>query len=275
MVDFSSVLIQIEDFILPFLLDVVGAVIILIAGYVVAGWMARRVRRVSESTDKIDITLVPVLVQTTRAFILILTLLAVLGQFGVQTASIIAVLGAAGLAIGLALQGTLSNVAAGIMLLMLRPFRTGDAVMIGGTTGVIDAIGMFTTEMHTFDNIAVVMPNSQVWGSEIQNFTKYETRRLTLTIGIGYSDDVDKAMDTLKEIIDKDERILRDPEPFLAVESLGDNAVNILVRAWAKTSDLSSVKFDLTRSVKVVFDEKGISFPYPQREIRLVKDEAL
>lgn len=273
MKDLNSLIGQAQDFIIPFLLDVVGAILILTAGYIVAGWTAKRVRRVTERTDKIDITLIPVLVQTVRALILILTLLAVLGQFGVQTASIIAVLGAAGLAIGLALQGTLSNVAAGIMLLILRPFRTGDAVTIGGTSGVIDAIGMFTTELHTFDNVGIVMPNSQVWGSEIKNMSMYDTRRMSLTIGIGYNDDVDKAMSTLKELIAEDRRILSDPEPLVAVESLGDNSVNLLVRVWTVSGDLWSCRYDFMKRVKQVFDEKGISFPYPQREIRLIKED--
>src|SRR6056297_1545761 len=161
-------------------LSIIGAVLILFIGWTIAGWASRKTVKKATDSEKIDETLIPILGQTVRILLLVVTILAVLNQFGVETASIIAVLGASALAIGLALQGTLSNVAAGAMLLILRPFKVGDAVSIGGTTGIVDSIGLFTTEMHTFDNIGVSMPNSRVWGNEIQNLNKFDTRRVDM-----------------------------------------------------------------------------------------------
>jgi small conductance mechanosensitive channel len=212
---------------------------------------------------------VPVLSKVTKIFVLIVTLLAVLGQFGVETTSIVAVLGASALAIGLALQGTLSNVASGVMLLTLRPFSVGDAVSIAGTSGVVDSIGLFTTEMHSFDNIGISIPNSKVWGSEIRNMNRFDTRRVDMQVGIGYEDNMDKAMKVIKEVLDSDDRVLSEPEPLIAIAELGDSAVVINVRPWAKTSDVWPLRFDFTKKVKERFDEEDISFPFPQRDVHL------
>ncbi len=195
-----------------------------------------------------------------------------LSKFGVQTASILAVLGTIGLAIGLALQGTLSNIASGFMLLVLRPFNVGDAVDIGGTSGVVDEIGLFVTEMHTFDNIAVTMPNSRVWGNELKNFSYNDTRRVDLEIGISYEDDIDKAMNVIKEILNADERVMAEPEPLLAVGSLGDNAVVLFVRPWTATANVWPLRYDLTKKIKQRFDEEDISFPFPQRDVHLYQE---
>lgn len=253
-------------------LSVIGAVVILMIGWTAANWAARKVQAKTTRTKKVDNTFVPVLAQTTRAFIIIVTLLAVLGQFGVETTSIVAVLGAAGLAVGLALQGTLSNVAAGAMLLVLRPFKVGDAVEIGGTLGVVDSIGLFITEMHTFDNIGVSMPNSKVWGNEIKNLTRFNTRRVNLEFGIGYSDDMDKAIRLIKEILDEDERVLKEPEPLIAINNLGDSSVDIRVWPWALTKDVWPLRYDITKKVKERFDANGISIPFPQRDVHLFNE---
>ncbi|NBC26409.1 MAG: mechanosensitive ion channel [Bacteroidetes bacterium] len=253
-------------------MSLIGAIAILIVGYIVAGWAAKKVRKSATKSGKFDETLVPILAQTTKVIILIITLLAVLGQFGVQTASIIAILGAAGLAVGLALQGTLSNVAAGMMLLILRPFKVGDAVDIAGTVGVVDEIGLFTTDMHTFDNIGVTMPNSIVWGQEIQNLSRFDTRRVDMEFGIDYSDDMDKAIKLIKEVLAEDDRILPEPETLIAVSSLGDSAVSIRVRPWAKTSDVWPLYYDLTKRMKEKFDENDVSFPFPQRDVHLFQN---
>lgn len=253
-------------------LSVIGALAILIIGWIIANWVSRRVLKMTGRTEQIDDTLSPLLVKGTKILILIITILAVLNQFGVETASIIAVLGTIGLAIGLALQGTLSNIASGFMLLTLRPFNVGDAVDVGGTSGVVDEIGLFVTEMHTFDNIAITMPNSRVWGNEIKNLTRNETRRVDMEIGIGYDDDIDKAMTVIKEILDADERVLPEPEPLLAVGSLGDNAVVLRVRPWTETSNTWPLRYDLTKKIKQRFDEEDISFPYPQRDVHLFKE---
>lgn len=253
-------------------MSILGAILIFIAGYIVAGWTARRVLKWGENSEKVDDTIVPVLSKVAKIFVLIVTLLAVLGQFGVETTSIVAVLGASALAIGLALQGTLSNVASGVMLLTLRPFGVGDAVKIGGTTGIVDSIGLFTTEMHSFDNIGISIPNSKVWGSEIQNMNRFETRRVDMQFGISYDDDMDKAMKVIKEVLDADERVLEEPEPMLAVSELGDNAVGIIARPWSKTGDVWPLRFDAIKKVKERFDEEDISFPYPQRDVHMFQE---
>lgn len=256
-------------FLLTHILSLVGAIILLIGGYLVAGWAGRRVKEATTKSGKFDDTLVPILAQTTRILLLIITVLAVLGQFGVQTASIIAVLGAAGLAVGLALQGTLSNVAAGMMLLILRPFKVGDVVNIGGTFGVVDEIGLFITHLHSFDNIGIVMPNSKIWGSEIQNLSKFETRRVDLEFGISYTDDMDKAMSLIKDVLNADDRILPEPKPLIAVSDLADSSVNILVRPWTETSNVWPLRYDITKRVKESFDANDVSIPFPQRDIHM------
>ncbi len=265
-----------SDTLVPMVVDhgisVIGAILILIAGYIVANWAAKKVSKKTGESKSVDDTLVPILAQTTKIFIIIVTILAVLGQFGVETTSIVAVLGASALAVGLALQGTLSNIAAGVMLLMLRPFKVGDAVSVGGTMGVVDAINLFTTELHTFDNIGVSMPNSKVWGAEIQNLNRFDTRRVDMEFGIGYGDDMDKAMKIIKDILDEDERILKEPEPLIAISNLGDSSVDIRVRPWTERSNVWPLRYDITKKVKERFDANGISIPFPQRDVHLFKE---
>lgn len=260
---------RIMPLIVEYGLSVVGAIVILIIGWMVAGWAKKKTLKKAQASEKIDKTLVPIFAQSVRILILIITLLAVLNQFGVQTTSIVAVLGASALAIGLALQGTLSNVAAGMMLLILRPFKVGDAVDIGGTAGVVDSISLFTTEMHTFDNVGVSMPNSRVWGNEIKNFNAFDTRRVDMVFGIGYDDDIDKAMSIIKEVLDSDDRVLDEPQTLIEVGNLGDSSVDIFVRPWSKSSDYWGLKFHVTKTIKEKFDENGISIPYPQRDVHM------
>jgi small conductance mechanosensitive channel len=252
--------------------SIIGAILILFIGWTIAGWASRKVVNKARTSEKIDETLIPILGQTVRILLIVVTILAVLNQFGVETASIIAVLGASALAIGLALQGTLSNVAAGAMLLILRPFKVGDAVSIGGTTGVVDSIGLFTTEMHTFDNIGVSMPNSRVWGNEIQNLNAFDTRRVDMEFGISYDDDMDKAIKIIKDILDADERVLDDPEPLLAIGNLGDSSVVIRVRPWANTPDVWPLRYDITKKVKEEFDKNDVTFPFPQRDVHMFNE---
>lgn len=264
-----------ED-IMPYLIDygleVIGAIIILIIGLAAAKWIGKRVERYLERTERMDRTLIPLFVKTVKILIIVVTILAVLNQFGVETASLIAVLGTIGLAIGLALQGTLSNIASGIMLLLLRPFNVGDAVEIAGTSGVVDEIGLFVTDMHTFDNIAVTMPNSEIWGTEIKNYTRNPTRRVDFEFGIAYDDDINKAMRVVDEVLSSDERVLDEPEPLIAVSNLGDNSVGILARPWTRTENVWPLKFDITKRVKERFDEEEISFPFPQRDVHFYNE---
>jgi len=264
-----------SDALVPLVVDhginIVGAVVILIAGFITAGWVARKVTKSASKADKFDDTLVPVFAQTARILVLIFTVVIVLGQFGVQTASLVAVLGAAGLAIGFALQGTLSNIASGIVLLILRPFKVGDAVNIGGTFGVIDQIGLFTTEMHSFDNIGITMPNSRVWGNEIQNLSRFDTRRIDMEFGIGYESNMDLAMELIKKILDEDDRVLPEPAPLIAISEHGDSHIGIRVRPWSKTGDVWPLRYHIHKRVKEEFDEHGIAIPFPQRDVHLFK----
>jgi small conductance mechanosensitive channel len=166
-----------------------------------------------------------------------------------------------------ALQGTLSNIASGMMLLILRPFNVGDVIVVGSTTGIVDEIGLFITEMHTFDNIYVVFPNSKVWGDKIENYTRFNTRRVDMEFGIHYNDDIDKAMDIVKDELDNDERVLAEPEPLIAVGTLADSSVNIRVRPWTQTDNLWPLRYDLTKRIKERFDEQDITIPFPQRDV--------
>lgn len=249
--------------------NILGAIAIFIIGNLVAKWVARKTRKVAKEAGHVDDTLVPILANVVKIFIMAITILAVLNQFGVQTASLIAVLGAAGLAVGLALQGTLSNVAAGVMLLILRPFRVDDVVQVNGSILNVKEVGLFITKFCTFDNINVYMPNSSIWGNEIRNFNQNVNRRVDLTVGIGYGDDIDKALAITKEVVTSDIRVLTDPEPIFGVDSLGDSSVNLLVRAWVKTPDWFATKLDLTKAIKQRYDKESISIPFPQRDVHL------
>lgn len=250
-------------------MSVIGAIVMLIAGWIVAGWAHRTSLRMMSRTSKIDETLRPVLAGVLRYGILFVTLIAVLDQFGVQTASLIAVLGAAGLAVGLALQGTLSNVAAGIMLLLFRPFRVGQYIDAGGIAGTVKEIKLFTTDLDTPDNVRIVAPNASLWGSAIRNFSHHPIRRCDFLFGIAYEDDIGKAIALIGEEIGKDGRGLNEPAaPFIAVSELADSSVNVVVRVWCNSADYWNLKFELTRAVKERFDAEGITIPYPQRTVR-------
>lgn len=260
---------EISPLLIDYGMQLLGAIAILIIGTWLSKKFAKKAVDSASKSGKVDDTLVPLIGNITRITIMIITILMVLSQFGVQTASVVAVLGAAGLAIGLALQGTLSNVASGVMLLIFRPFKVGDVAQVNGNVFLVDEIGLFMTKMHTFDNINVYLPNSQVWGSEIRNYSQNENRRVDLIMGIGYDDDIDHAMKAMREVLDADERVLAEPEPMLAVESLGDSSVNIMVRCWAKTPDWFATKLDLTRAMKYKLDEEDINIPYPQRDVHV------
>jgi small conductance mechanosensitive channel len=205
-----------------------------------------------------------------RYLILTLTVLAVLSEFGVQTASLITVFGAASLAIGLALQGTLGNLAAGVMLLFFRPFRVGDYVEAGGHAGTVKAVDLFMTEFATPDNVRILVPNGQIWGGSVVNYSHHETRRVDLTVGIDYGDDIDKAFATVRKAIAADARVHAEPEPLVAVAELADNSVNIVIRVWCDAGDYWPLKFDLTKALKEALDKAGISIPFPQRVVHMV-----
>ncbi len=253
--------------------NVVAAIAILIVGWVVAGWVENVVRGAAKRNDKLDAALVAVTSRVARWAVLVFTIIAVLDRFGVQTASLVALLGAAGLAIGLALQGALSNVAAGVMILGLRPFRIGDAVDIGGSIGAVEDVGLFATKMRTFDGVPVFMPNSRIWGNEIKNFSRADRRRIDLTVGVGYGDDLDHALGVLGQVVAAESRILTEPEPVLKVTALGDSSVDLLVRVWTMPGDYLATQMDLTKAIKQRLDAEGISIPFPQRDVHYVPAE--
>lgn len=272
MEQFNSLSESLTPYFVGYGLEVIGAIAILIVGLIAAKWLAKRVERYMDRSERFDKTVTPLFAKAVRILVIVVTILAVLNQFGVETASLIAVLGTIGLAIGLALQGTLSNIASGIMLLVLRPFNVGDTVDIGSTSGVVDEIGLFVTEMHTFDNVAITMPNSKVWGNEIKNYTQNNTRRVDMEFGIGYDDDMDKAMRIVKEVLGADDRVLAEPEPLVAISSLGDNAVSVRVRPWTATENVWPLRYAITKRIKERFDEEDISFPYPQRDVHVFQE---
>ena len=254
-------------------LNVVGAVAILVVGWVVAGWVERLVRSSTKRNARIDATLATVFARVARWGVLAFTLIAVLDRFGVQTTSLVALLGAAGLAIGLALQGALSNVAAGVMILGLRPFRIGDAVDIGGSMGLVEDVGLFATKLRSFEGVPIFMPNGRIWGNEIKNFSGAERRRIDLTVGVGYGDDLDRALGALRAVVAAEPRVLADPEPLVKVNGLGDSAVDLLVRVWTLPADFLATQMDLTKAVKERLDAEGISIPFPQRDVHYVPAE--
>lgn len=247
----------------------VAAILILIVGIWFAGWCARTVRRLADHQKFVDETLVGVLSALVRYGILAVVLVAVLGQLGVATTSIIAVLGAAGLAIGLALQGTLQNIAAGIMLLWLRPFRVGDYIDTGSIAGTVKEIGLFASEVHTWDGLYVFAPNSELWNRKVINYSRLPTRLAELKFAIAYSDDIGKAREVLTQMVKSDPRVLADPEPNLFVSALGDSAVEISVRVWTARADYFPVLRQLTERGKTELEAAGLSIPFPQRDLHL------
>ncbi len=254
---------------LNYSMDAIGAIVILIVGWWLAGWVRRTLIKLMNRTERIDATLRPFIANVARYTILVLVLVAVLAQFGVPTTSIIAVLGAAGLAIGLALQGTLQNIAAGFMLLLLRPFQVGDFINAGGLSGTVDEIGLFVSHLTTIDGLYLTAPNSQLWGSAITNYSRAVNRRCDLPVGIGYGDDVEQAEQLLRDLVGADERVLADPEPLIQVTELGDSAVVINLRYWTKAGDFWATKCDMTKAVKQRLDAAGISIPFPQRDVHI------
>ena len=247
-------------------LKVIMAIVTLIVGWV-AGKYAKRL---IENIGKLDDTLKTFLGGLVKYTIFTIAVVTVLTQFGVQTASLIAVLGAAGLAIGLALQGTLSNVASGVMLLILRPFNVGDFIVAGASvSGTVKSLGLFGTEMATVDNVYIFVPNSQIWNTDIQNFSRNKTRRQDLVFGISYSDDINKAFKTIEKVVGKEKRVstTKDKEPQIMVSALGDFSVDITVRLWCDAGDYWTLRWDLTKAVKEALDKDGITIPFPTQTV--------
>lgn len=253
-------------------LKVVAALLIFFIGK----WVANRVQNILlklMKKNKIDETLISFVESIVYFILMMVVVLSALSTLGVETTSFAAILAAAGLAIGLALQGTLGNVGSGVLLISFRPFKVGDFVTVGGETGTVAGISIFATTLHTLDNKVIIVPNAAVSGGNITNFSTKEVRRIDLTFGIGYGDDLKLAKSVLEDIMNADNRVLSDPAPFVGVLELGDSSVNFVFRPWVRSEDYWDVYFDMNEKVKLTFDEKGISIPYPQMDIHLNKIE--
>lgn len=239
-----------------------------IAAWIISGFIASIVRR-GLTRVKFDETLTKFFTKLTRWLLLLLVALTCISYFGVDTTSFAAVIGAAGLAIGLAFQGTLSNFASGAMLLIFRPFKVGDAVNVAGIVGLVNEITMFTTEIDTFDGRRIIIPNGEIYGSVIENITYHPRRRIDVPVGAAYDADIDKTREVLEKAIASVEGVVTDPEPAVVLDGLGGSSVDWIVRAWAKKEDFLGVKQDLIRAVKVELDAAEIGIPYPQMDVHL------
>ncbi|MGI1664118.1 mechanosensitive ion channel family protein [Palleronia sp. KMU-117] len=245
------------------LMNVLGALAIIILALIVSGWTKRAISRTPQRIRHFDPTLASFFGNVAKYLILVIAAITVLGVFGIQTTSMAALIGAAGLAIGLALQGTLSHLAAGVMIVMFRPFKVGDFVEAAGEMGTVREISLFNTELATVDNVQVIVPNGDVFSSTIKNFSAHDTRRLDMVFGISYDSDLKRAEAILKDIVARDARVLPDPEPFIKLTNLGDYSVDFTLRLWCKAADYWDLKFDVTRAVKEEFDAGGIDIPFP------------
>ena len=259
--------VQLSQLAVTYSFSILGAILLLLVGYFAAGLVSRSIYAALGRFKGFDETLRKFLAKTARYALLVLVGITVLAQFGVQTASIIAAVGAIGLAIGLALQGTLQNIAAGIMLLALRPFRVGEYIDAGSVAGTIQEIGLFATELKSADGVYVLSPNSQLWNTPVTNYSRNPVRRSDITVGIGYDDDIDLALSTMRDLVSRDSRVLNDPEIATFVANYGESSVDVTLRYWTSTSDWWQTKLDVTKAVKSAFDRHGISIPFPQREV--------
>jgi len=267
----SETISQIEIFLATYGMQVIGAIIILILGRIGAGMGRKLIERllIKAKTDSAVISFASSL---TYFLILTFAVLAALAKFGIHTASFVAVLGAAGFAVGFALQGSLANFAAGVLILVLRPFKTGDYIDAGGTAGTVKDIELFNTVLATPDNVKILVPNGKLFGNVIKNFSSYDTRRIDLVVGIGYGSSIGKAVEVLQALIKKEKRILSDPQAQIAVNELADSSVNLVVRPWVKKEDYWDVRWALTRAIKEAFDEHGIEIPFPQHVVHTVSE---
>ncbi len=267
-VNTQALLATLTDLVTTWGIRVIGALAVLIVGRMIAGSIRGTVRKLL-TRGSVDATLVPFISNLVYYLVMAFVIIAVLGLFGIPTASVIAVLGAAGLAVGLALQGTLGNFAAGVMLLLFRPFRVGDFVDVGGTAGSVQEISIFNTVLNTPDNVRITVPNGVIFGQTIKNFSTNDTRRVDMVMGIGYGDDIALAMEIINKAVAADDRILKDPAPVVAVSELADSSVNLVVRPWCRKEDYWAVRWELTRRLKEDLEAGGCNIPFPQRDVHL------
>jgi small conductance mechanosensitive channel len=249
-------------------MKILAALLILIAGWMIGNWISRYIKKI----DKLDPTIRAFGGGAAKYAILAVAVVAVLGQLGVQTASLLAVLGAAGLAIGLALQGTLSNVAAGMMMLILRPFNVGDYIVFGAIGGTVKSLGLFGTELSTPDNVYIYAPNSSIWNSDIYNYSRNPERRQDFIVSISYDDDINKAMKILDGVVAKEKRLLNGAgqEPQIMVSNMGDFSVDLIVRVWSASADYWQLQWDMKKAIKEALDKDGITIPFPTRTLHMI-----
>jgi len=267
-VDINAILNKMYEYLATYWLQVVGAIIIFVVGRWVAKIISKLVAKVM-TRARIDVTLVNFVQDLCYVALLAFVVIAALEKLGVNTASFAVVVGAAGLAIGFALQGSLGNFAAGVILIIFKPFKVGDFVELGGKMGTVKEIQIFNTILSSPDNVRVIVPNSQVTGSNIMNYTVNGTRRVDMVVGVSYSDDLKKTRQVIEGVLAADSRILKDPAPTVAVFELGDSSVNFVVRPWVNSADYWSVRFDTIRDVKIALDKSGITIPFPQRDVHM------
>lgn len=264
----QQILTQLYGYLTEYGLKIVGAIIIFLVGR----WIARLLSSLAGKAmtrAKMDETLVRFIKDLSYVGMLVFVILAALAKIGIQTASFIAVLGAAGLAVGLALQGSLANFASGVLMLIFKPIRVGDFVEAGGAKGTVKEVGIFTTVLSSPDNVRIIVPNSGVMGSNISNYTVNGTRRVDMVFGISYEDDLQKAQKVIEKVLAADERILADPAPLVAVSELADSSVNFVVRPWVNSGDYWPTYFDLTAKIKVALEKDGLTIPFPQRDVHM------
>lgn len=261
----------INEYAIPWGINIAMAIIIFVIGRIVVGLVMSMFRRLM-AKSKYDEMLINFLESIISAILMLFVIVASLNELGVDTTSLVAIVGAAGLAIGLSLQDSLKNFAAGVMLLVFKPFTAGNFIEAAGTMGTVQKIGIFHTTMTSVDNKEITIPNGNIYNGNITNYSAKETRRADMTFGIGYDDDLLKAKQILQDMIAADDRILTEPAPLVGVSELGDNSVNFMVRPWVKASDFLTVKLDFTEKVKLRFDQEGISIPYPQMDVHFYKE---
>ena len=254
-------------------INIVTAIVIFYVGKWVANLITRAIRTLMQKQE-VDKTLETFVTNLVRMTLMVFVVIAAISAVGIQTTSLIAVLGAAGLAVGLALQGSLSNFAAGVLIVIFRPYKVGDFIEGAGVAGSVISVQILTTMLKTGDNKQVIVPNSQIMGSIITNYSANDTRRVDMVVGVSYDDDLDKVRKTLEELVAADDRILDDPACTIAVSELADSSVNFVVRPWVKTADYWGVMFDMTEAMKKRFDQEGISFPFPQQDVHLYQASA-
>jgi len=251
-------------------IKLIAAIAIFIIGRIIAKGIRKLIVKVMDKR-KVDKTISSFISSLTFSALLVFVILAALSQLGIQTTSFMAIIGAAGLAIGLALQGSLSNFASGFLIILFKPFKVGDYVDAGGVSGIISKISVFTTEINSLDNKKIIVPNSQIMNGTIINYTAEKTRRVDLVFGVGYNSDLKRVKDILLGIIEKHELILKNPEPFIRLGNLNDSSLDFTVRVWTKTENYWDVFFDLTEQAKEEFDKNGINIPFPQMDVHLIK----